>query len=204
MKASQDMAQRYDIVGYDNGDDYDDVDEVLSGYDIVGATPMTSMFGPVFRGAGGRPNYRPAVRAPGRIATVAPLAGRQSGSMVKAQAPTKSRRTILPIESAAAIAAGATATVSARPQDIAFKPERLIIPSTLAPDFLIVDVKVGNRSQFTQSGNVPGEAFMPNTNDAMVDFDTLQTSQDFIMIVQNISGAARTFRAALFGHALQA
>lgn len=191
----------YDIVGYD--EDYDDVDEVLSGYDIVGRAPMNFF---------GRPMVRPPVRYPGRVvaparpqlATVAPLAGRATGSMVKAQAPTKSRRTILPIESSAAIAAAATATVTARPQDIAFKPERLIIPTTLAPDFLIVDIKVGNRSQFTQSGNVPGEAFLPNSDDAMVDFDTLQTSQDFIMIVQNISGAARTFRAALFGHALQA
>lgn len=188
---------RYDLVGYDDDDeDFDDVDEVLSGYDIVGATrksPIASMF-----------NRRPAVRRSSpRTATVAPLAGRSSGSLIKRQSPTKSRRTILPIESTVAIAAGATATVTARPQDIAFKPERLIIPSTLAPDFLIVDIKVGNRSQFTQSGNVPGEAFLPNAEDSMVDFDTLQTSQDFIMIVQNISGAARTFRAALFGHALQ-
>lgn len=193
------MPPRYDIVGYD--DDYDDVDDVLSGYDIVGAAPMNP-WGRFFNAPTVR---RPSpVRAPGRIATVAPLAGRGTGSMIKQQSPTKSRRTILPIESSAAIAAGATATVSARPQDIAFKPERLIIPSTLAPDFLIVDIKVGNRSQFTQSGNVPGEAFVPNSDDSMVDFDTLQTSQDFIMIVQNISGAARTFRAALFGHALQA
>jgi len=195
----------YDIVGYD--EDYDDVDEVLSGYDIVGATPRY-FGGPLgFGRAVGKVPVRAPSRAPVRVgpglATVAPLAGRSTGSLIRAQAPTKSRRTILPIESSAAIAAAATATVTARPQDIAFKPERLIIPTTLAPDFLIVDIKVGNRSQFTQSGNVPGEAFLPNSDDAMVDFDTLQTSQDFIMIVQNISGAARTFRAALFGHALQ-
>jgi hypothetical protein len=194
----------YDIVGYD--DDYDDVDEVLSGYDIVGASPLQQMW--MNRRTGGLAP-RPGVRAPVKVAparqyaTVAPLAGRSQGSMIRNQVPTKSRRTILPIESATAIAAGVTSNVTARPQDLAFKPERLIIPSTIAPDFLIVDIKVGNRSQFTQSGNVPGEAFIPNSDDAMVDFDTLQTSQDFVMIVQNISGASRTFRAALFGHALQ-
>lgn len=195
------MSGRYDIVGYDDevGYDDDDVDAVLSGYDIVGARrrPM----GPA-RGFMGRAVARPRPRA-----TVAPLAGRAMPSLVKEQVPTKSRRTGLPLESTGTIAAGVTATVVGRPQDLAFKAERIIIPSTIAPDFLVVDVKVGNRSQFTASGNHAGEIFAPGSSPeaaAMFDFDTCGTSQDFIMIVQNISGAARTFRATVLGHALQA
>jgi len=44
-------------------------------------------------------------------------------------------------------------------------------------------VKVGNRSQFAQSGDVPGEMFAATTIDGFVSMETVQTAMDFVMVV---------------------
>lgn len=161
-----------------------DVDDVLSsGYDIVGA----------------RRRPRPAYNA--ALAQAAAFKQAGAGVVVRTQEPTKARKLVLPMASSGTVAAGSSATITARPQTIAFKPQRLLIPATIAPDFTIEDIKVGNKSQLAQSGSLPGEAFVQGAFDAMLDMDTVQTSQDFVLQLTNIAGAARTFRAAVFGRA---
>lgn len=163
-----------------------DVDDVLSsGYDIVGARRA--------------PARRPGFNAALQQAAAFKQAG--AGVVVRTQEPTKARKLVLPMASSGTVAAGSSATITARPQTIAFKPQRLLIPATIAPDFTIEDIKVGNKSQLAQSGSLPGEAFVQGAFDAMLDMDTVQTSQDFVLQLTNISGAARTFRAAVFGRA---
>lgn len=176
--------EELELIGYD-----DDVDEVLSsGYDIIGR-----------RGAPAARRARPAYNAALRQAAAFKQAA--SGVVVRTQEPTKSRKLVLPMSSTGTVAAGASASITARPQTIAFKPQRVLVPATIAPDFTIEDIKVGNKSQLAQSGSLPGEAFVQGAFDAMLDMDTVQTSQDFVLQVTNISGAPRTFRAAIFGRA---
>ncbi len=42
---------------------------------------------------------------------------------------------------------------------------------------------MGNRSQFSQSGDVPGEMFAATATDAHFSLDTVQTAMDFVMFV---------------------
>ena len=48
------------------------------------------------------------------------------------------------------------------------------------------DIKIGNRSQFSQSGDVPGDMFATNAIDAFVSFETAQTAMDVVMVVTYI------------------
>lgn len=196
---------RLDIVGADELilgalDDGDDVDALLSGgnpVEIFGAT----------RGGYGR-NFaalsRPRVANPAAMYQQAYLQAAAAqrakhGFTVQEQAPRKARRQVLPMASTGTVAAGASVTITSRPQSIAFKPERVVIPSTIAALFTVDDIKVGNKSQFVQSGSLPGEAFLPTLFDGQMEMDTVQTSQDFVMQITNISGAAVQFRAAVYG-----
>ena len=48
------------------------------------------------------------------------------------------------------------------------------------------DVKVGNVSQFVQSGDVPGDLFSDNRIDTFVRFSPVQTAMDFVFVVTYI------------------
>lgn len=123
----------------------------------------------------------------------------QQGALVQSLNPSKARRQVLGMSSTGTVAAGASSSITARPQTFAFKPQRVIIPATVGPDFTIQDIKVGNVSQLVQSGDLPAEAYSQTSFGVDMDMDTVQTSQDFVMQVTNISGAARTFRAMIVG-----
>lgn len=190
----------YDIVGADefvgsdefvSGDDH--VDQILGALDIIGAARGK----PSFRGRGGK----------GQSSDLhAALAAKKAkaGLLVQEQQPGATRRLVLGMSSTGAVPAGAVVSITARPQNLAFKPQRIVIPSTIAPDFLITDIKVGNVSQVVQSSTLPAEAFTQQLFDGMMEMDTVQTSQDFVLQVQNIAGAPRNFNAAVYGLALLA
>src|SRR5262249_43321737 len=108
--------------------------------------------------------------------------------------PTKARRLPLPLGSQS-VAAAATVTISARPQ-VLFKPKRLLV---VGAGLLINDIKVGNSSQLVQAGSIPNEAFFNVAVDAYVDFDTVQPATDFIVVVNNPTGAAVTFAGVVIG-----
>jgi hypothetical protein len=190
----------YDIVGANEfvGDDFvsgddDHVDQILGALDIIGAGRANRSFrGP--RGKGMSNNLNAALAQKKANA----------GLLVQEQQPGATRRLVLGMSSTGAVPAGAVVSITARPQNLAFKPQRIVIPSTIAPDFLITDIKVGNVSQVVQSSTLPAEAFTQQLFDGMMEMDTVQTSQDFVLQVQNIAGAPRNFNAAVYGLALLA
>ena len=53
-------------------------------------------------------------------------------------------------------------------------------------ELIINDVTIGNRSQFAQSGALPGDMFANNSIDSFVTFETAQTAMDVTMIVTYI------------------
>lgn len=159
----------------------DDVESLLSGVELVGAR----------RHGGSRRNNT--------MREAAAIKQANAGLIVRDQTPTKARRLVIGVNSTGTVAAGASATITGRPQSIAFKPQRVVVPATLAPDFTIDDIKVGNKSQLVQSGSLAAEAFVQTSFGVEMDMDTVQTSQDLVFAVTNISGAARTFRAVVFG-----
>jgi hypothetical protein len=66
--------------------------------------------------------------------------------------------------------------IHARPQRVAFRPERISIEN--ADRWLVHDFKIGNRSQFAQSGSIPGSFFDARNTDAGLSFETAQTAMD--------------------------
>ncbi len=125
-----------------------------------------------------------------------------SGVMVTRERPTKAREYPLGFESAAAIAAGVSQTITSRPQT-PFRGERLIVPSDIAGSFTILDLRVGKNSQFTSTGAVPARTFQENSVGIRLQLDTAQISQDISLSVQNIGGAPQIFRAAIIGSAVE-
>ena len=47
-----------------------------------------------------------------------------------------------------------------------------------AADWIVNDIKIGNRSQFSQAGDVPGDMFANTSIDSFVTFETAQTAMD--------------------------
>jgi hypothetical protein len=108
--------------------------------------------------------------------------------LVDRPGPTRADRVLLPMSSGVSILPNTSAQITSRPQNVAFRPERVIIGG--APgDWIVNDIKVGNRSQFSQSGDVPGETFAATTIDSFVSFETVQTAMDFVMLVTYIGAS---------------
>lgn len=161
---------------------YGDLEDVLGAYELIGRRA-------------GKPS---AMRSSAlQAAAVAKMA--QAGLVVKETQPTKARRLYLPMSSPAPIAPGASFDITGRSQAIAFKPQKVVVPASIAPDFTIDQILVGVKPQAVQTGSASAETFVADAFDVEMDMDTLQTSQDFVISVTNISGAARTFRATVYG-----
>jgi hypothetical protein len=109
-----------------------------------------------------------------------PGAGR--AQLVERAGPTRADRITLPMSSGVSIFPNTSAQITSRPQSVAFRPERIIIGGR-PNEWIVNDVKVGNRSQFAQSGDIPGEMFASTTIDGYVSMETVQTAMDFVMVV---------------------
>jgi hypothetical protein len=121
---------------------------------------------------------------------------------VKVADPTKGRILSLGFDSVATIAAGAQGTVNSQPQ-VVFRPDRVIVPNSIAASFLINDLKIGKNSMFISATAVPAQSFSHDAAGVGLKMDTAQVSQIISMTVTNISGGALRFIAALTGPAVE-
>ena len=126
----------------------------------------------------------------------------QSSVLTQQQAPTKAREYPLGFESVGLVAAGATANIIAQPQ-VVFRGERLIVPSDIAGQFVITDLRVGKDSQFASAGNIPARTFDEQGVGVRLRLDTAQISQQIVLSVLNTGGAGAQFRATLIGTAVE-
>jgi hypothetical protein len=94
------------------------------------------------------------------------------------------------------------APVISRPQ-VVFRGERLVIPTLVAPFFNIIDIKVGNRSQLTNSTALPAQAFIETAVGMRLSMDTAAVAQDVALVVNNFNSFATTFQALIIGTAAQ-
>jgi len=88
--------------------------------------------------------------------------------------------------------------VVSRPQ-IHFLGERLLIPSNIAPFFSLIDIKVGNRSQLSNSTALPAQVFAENQVGVRLQLSPATVAQDIALVVENISMDKQTFMATLIG-----
>lgn len=136
--------------------------------------------------------------APRRLA---PMPG-VPGGQLKVREPNRAREYPLGFDSVATIAAAASLAVSSRPQ-VVFRPDRLVIPASIAPNFTLTDIKIGKNSQLVGSSVLPAEVFSQTAVGVRLKLDTAQISQDIVLTVTNISGGAVRFMACLIGPAVE-
>jgi hypothetical protein len=125
----------------------------------------------------------------------------QNGAGVLDRAPTKARRYPCGL-TPTVVAGGASATIRANPQQL-YRPERFIVPGSIAPNFSLTDIKVGNVSQLPNNGEIPCEIFAQNGVDAYLELDTVNPAIDLLVVVTNLTGGNLTFRGAFIGTSVQ-
>jgi hypothetical protein len=68
-----------------------------------------------------------------------------------------------------------------------------------ASDWIINDIQIGNRSQFAQAGNVPGDMFAGGAIDSFVSFETAQVAMDIVLTATNVGAKEASFHGAFLG-----
>ncbi len=178
--------------------------QLLSGawQQIIGASSQGLMPDNLQHGVhGGRHHHR------GHSPEGWPYAIAPRNELIDRPGPTRADRVVLPMSSGVEILPNTSAQITSRPQDVAFRPERIVIGQAGtdkgAADWIVNDVKVGNKSQFSQSGDVPGDLFAATTIDSYVSFATVQTAMDFVMLVTytGTNEAGAKFYCAVLGTA---
>ena len=124
-----------------------------------------------------------------------------SGALLRSVAPRNSREYALGLGSTS-VAGLSSANINVQPQVI-FRPERLVIPSNVAPDFLITDLKVGKNSQLASTGALPAVMFTESAFGVRLKMDTAQISMFVTISVTNQSNVARNFQGGLVGPAVE-
>lgn len=127
---------------------------------------------------------------------VAKIAQRNAGAVVQRELDRRRRYPLGVVPTS--ITAGTQSQIPASPQNL-FRPERLVIPSDIAFDSGVVDIKVGNVSQFVQSAEVPGALFSEVAINTGVNFDTAEIGNQISATIRNKSGATIEFSAGFVG-----
>jgi len=100
-----------------------------------------------------------------------------------------SDRYVLPLSSGVPILPTQSAQITSRAQAAEFRCERLMISNAGTPggaaDWIVNDIKIGNRSQFVQRDvqDVPGDMFATTAIDACFSFDTVREAMDVVLVV---------------------
>ena len=124
-----------------------------------------------------------------------------AGALLRNLPPRSAREFVIGLGSTA-LPGLSSANISVQPQVI-FRPERIVIPSNLAADFLITDIKVGKNSQLVSPGAIPAVVFVENAFGVRLKMDTAQIAQFITISVTNQNGAARNFQGAIIGPAVE-
>lgn len=99
------------------------------------------------------------------------------------------------------IAAGANVPIVATPQN-PYQGNCLVIPSDIAGQVLITDIKVGQQSQLVGTGPLPGRMFSEASEaQCTLDLDPAQINQPITLFVTNISLGNIDFTAGMIGWA---
>ena len=132
--------------------------------------------------------------------------GEVRNELIEEPGPDRAGREILPMSSGTqAILPNHSASITARPQRVAFRPERVFISENGdgAANWLVNDILIGNRSQFSQAGQIPGDIFATTAIDSFVSFETAQTAMDVVMVITYVGPTSdgQPFYGAIIGTA---
>lgn len=124
------------------------------------------------------------------------LAMRSAGAVIKRGLDRRRRYPLGVVPTT--VSAGDTEVIPTTPQNL-FRPERLVVPSDIAFDVGIADVKVGNQSQFVETSEVPGTLFSEVAINTGVTFDTAEIGNQISISVRNKSLGDVEFTAGFVG-----
>jgi hypothetical protein len=124
-----------------------------------------------------------------------------AGALLRGVPPRQSREYALGLGSTS-VSGSSSANINVQPQVI-FRPERLVVPSNLAVDFLITDIKVGKNSQLVSTGALPAVMFTEVAFGVRLKMDTCQISMFVTVSVTNQNPAARNFQGGIVGPAVE-
>lgn len=121
-------------------------------------------------------------------------------TLVQSQGFSKAREYALGFDGGT-VASTASVSVTTRPQ-VTFRPDRLSIPQTIAPSFLLTDLRVGKDSQFVSGTAIPAEVFASGSVGVGLKMDTAQVGVDITINATSIALASLRFFGALLGPAV--
>jgi len=124
-----------------------------------------------------------------------------AGALLRGVPPRQSREYALGLGSTS-VSGSSSANINVQPQVI-FRPERLVIPSNLAVDFLITDIKVGKNSQLVSTGALPAVMFTEVAFGVRLKMDTCQISMFVTVSVTNQNPSARNLQGGIVGPAVE-
>ncbi len=124
-----------------------------------------------------------------------------AGALLRGVAPRNAREYALGLGSTS-VSGNSSANINVQPQVI-FRPERIVVPSNLAVDFLITDLKVGKNSQLVSTGAIPAVVFTETAFGVRLKMDTCQISMFVTVSITNQNPAARNFQGAIIGPAVE-
>lgn len=110
------------------------------------------------------------------------------------------RRSALPFDSVEEIPANEKRSIVCYPQ-VAFRLERLIVPSDIAGAFIIREILVGEASQFAAPGPIPARVFSELAVGVALRGDACLPTMPITIVVETMDTPAR-FRAAGLGLAV--
>lgn len=186
---------QFDLIGDDSfggvGADLIGEDALLHALSVSGDDDIVAGLGNTEIVGAATPAKKQAVRQ-----ALRKIAMRNAGAVVE---NALSRRRRYPLGFVPTVIASATSSlIPSAPQNL-FRPERLVIPSDIAFDLGVVDIKVGNQSQLVQSVEVPAALFSEVAIDTNVTFDTAEVGNQVSVQARNKSGAPLEFTAGLIG-----
>lgn len=122
-------------------------------------------------------------------------------------AKSRTGRVVLPLSTSGTLVEPKQSVQITARTDRHFKPERVIISDGFggARDWVVNDIKIGNRSVFAQSGDIPGDMFKPDAIDTFLSFPVAEVGQE-VVIIATYSGTEPTGRplyASMIGTSIQ-
>lgn len=195
----------FDIVGSDSFGSigYEELIGAMGDDDFLDALVQGSVGDLLISGDGsseiiGAASSAAAKRAAGakKAAALKALAMKNAGAVVSRGLDRRRRYPLGFVPTA--VAAATSVQVPSAPQNL-YRPERLVIPSDIAFDAGVADIKVGNQSQLVQSVEVPAALFSEVAINTGVTFDTAEVGNQVSVTIRNKSAAAFEFTAGLVG-----
>lgn len=170
----------------------------IMGYDIQGQ--------PIMEWAAGAELQAPRMLAPQLAQRLAPQTLMPAGAtmqmppvVVQKREPDNAELTPMAFNTPTTVAiTGGTATATATPQEL-FTPRRLVVPDSIASDFLCNPIFIGTKLMSAANVAMPAEAFRGNVIGSVLKCATAQPNTSITMLVTNNGNVARQFLSVLYG-----